>query len=260
MIKTEVLAYHLERKIDLKAIRKKNKALLIKHEHSFLLYQLKENSFVYFKDYGSLVFINCEEENQREFFQLTAINVQRIEQLPKERCQLIIDAEKENEVEFDQITVASLSADVAHIILLNLAQSVALDHYYDLSFSLLEKSKIYSSQLEKAGKINLTRNRMRKFIGKTMNLKNRIAENLFIFDTSSLAWSTESLSQLDYKLAKELDIMNRHEGLQGNLTIVKENLELFKDILQHRYSSRLEWIIILLILFEVIQLIIEKLV
>jgi uncharacterized Rmd1/YagE family protein len=259
MMKLEALAYHLESKIDLKVIRKKNKALLIKYEHSFLLYQLTEDSFVYFKDYGSVVFINCNEEIKRELFKFTAIDEKWILQLPIEIYNIIIDADKELGVEFDQITVANLTTDIAHIIMLNLAQSVALDNYYNLSFSLLENIKIYSSQLESSGKINLTRNRMRKFIGRTMNLKNRIAENLFIFDSSSLAWSTASLSELDHKLAKELDIINRHHGLQDNLTIVKENLDLFKDILQHRYSSILEWIIILLILFEVIQLLIEKL-
>jgi required for meiotic nuclear division protein 1 len=43
------------------------------------------------------------------------------------------------------------------------------------------------------------------------------------------------------------------------LEIVKENLDLFKDLLQYRNSIVLEWIIIILILVEVINLFIEKL-
>ena len=55
------------------------------------------------------------------------------------------------------------------------------------------------------------------------------------------------------KLNEELDFKNRFASIQHSLDIVKENLELFKDILQHKHSSLLEWIIIILILFEVIH-------
>ena len=258
-MKLEAVAYHLGSRINLKEIRKKNSYSLIKNEHSFLLYQIMDNSFAYFKDYGSIVFINCDVNIKYHLFKLAINDEVIIDELPIEKYEIIIDSKQQTEVEFDHITVSEFTIDIAHIIMLNLAQSVALDNYYKMSFSLLESIKVYSLQLEQSGHINLTRNRMRKFIGRTMNLKNRIAENLFIFDTSTLAWSTENLLQLDNQLAKELDIIDRHHGLQHNLTIVKENLDLFKDILQHKYSSLLEWIIILLILFEVIQLIIEKL-
>jgi uncharacterized Rmd1/YagE family protein len=258
MMRFEAVAYHLERRIDLKEIRSINKCSLIKQEHSFLLYQITDNSFVYFKDYGSIVFINCEESIKQKLVELAFRDKVFIAALPVEKYDITIDKEQKTKVEFNQIIVAEFTIDIAHIIMLNLAQSVALDNYYKMSFSLLESMKIYALQLEETGHIKLTRNRMRRFIGTTMNLKNRIAENLFIFDTSSLAWSTENLLQLDNQLAKELDVIDRHHGLQENLNIVKENLELFKDILQHKYSSLLEWIIILLILFEVIQLSIEK--
>ena len=43
------------------------------------------------------------------------------------------------------------------------------------------------------------------------------------------------------------------------LSIIKDNLELFRTLMQHRYSSLLEWIVIILILFEVLNVVIEKL-
>jgi uncharacterized Rmd1/YagE family protein len=50
----------------------------------------------------------------------------------------------------------------------------------------------------------------------------------------------------------------RFRNIQEGLEIVKENLDLFKDIMQHRKSTVLEWIIIILILVEVVNLIAEK--
>jgi uncharacterized Rmd1/YagE family protein len=51
----------------------------------------------------------------------------------------------------------------------------------------------------------------------------------------------------------------RFRNIQEGLEIVKENLDLFKDIMQHSKSLVLEWIIIILILVEVINLFAEKL-
>jgi len=47
--------------------------------------------------------------------------------------------------------------------------------------------------------------------------------------------------------------------IQEGLSIIRDNLELFRGLLQYRNSSILEWIVILLILVEVLNMIIEKL-
>ena len=42
------------------------------------------------------------------------------------------------------------------------------------------------------------------------------------------------------------------------MEIIRENLELFKDLLQYRNSTVLEWIIIILVSAEVLNILIEK--
>ena len=163
-------------------------------------------------------------------------------------------------VGFEKITIPKFTIDIAHMVMLNLGQSVALDNYLDMSLTLLENSKVYANELENKGKIQLSRKNMKKFIGRTMNLKNSIAENLFIFEASNLAWTDQDLTMLDNQMRSELEIINRHHGLQHNLNVISENLDFFKDILQHKHSSLLEWIIIILILFEIVQVLVEKIV
>ena len=247
-----VTAYHLEKQIGLQTFRQNCSFYLVKREHSFLLYKVKNDSFIYIKDYGSVVFFNCNKNIINNVLNnLKGVNITK-EKLPKETYTVVKGSELE--VDFGKITITELTLDVAHIIMLNLSQSVALSNYVNATSSLNESTCLYVNQLEKTGNIKLSKKNMRIFIGKTMNLKNSISENLFIFDSSDLAWSKEHLSKLDYQLKDELDIVKRHQGLQFSLDVVKENLDLFQGILQHRYSSMLEWIIIILILFEVIQI------
>ncbi|MDA0678646.1 MAG: RMD1 family protein, partial [Bacteroidetes bacterium] len=87
-----------------------------------------------------------------------------------------------------------------------------------------------------------------------LNVKNQISENLYIFDSPDVTWENESLNRLNIALKQTFDIKDRYRYIYERTAIIKEDLELFKDIMDHRESNRLEWIIILLILVEVIDL------
>ncbi|MGG6231035.1 RMD1 family protein [Tenacibaculum sp. SDUM215027] len=256
----KAFAYHLEKRIALSDVRSQFESYdLIKREHSFLLYKITNDSYLYIKEYGSVVFINCADDLTIQIVSFL-INKERsaINNLPSEKYNITFS--NSIEVDFGTIQIKELNDDVAHIIMLNLAQSVALMNYVNKTSDLHDKTLVYSKQLEKTGSFKLSKIQMRKFIGKTLNLKNNIAENLFVFDSPDVAWNNKDLSDLDYKLKDELDILKRHQGIENSLNVIKENLDLFNDILQHKYSSMLEWIIILLILFEVVQVIVEKLI
>ena len=255
----KVKAYHLENRVSLNEIRSQlNVSQLIKREHSFLLYKTASQSYVYINDYGSLVFINCENIFINDVIKFLVDQEKPIKNLPSESY--TINFANTIEVDFNSIKIKELSDDISHIIMLNLAQSVALMNYVNKTSDLHDKTLVYSKQLEKTGTFKLSKKQMLKFIGKTLNFKNAIAEDLFVFDSPNVAWNSKELSDLDYKLKDELDIIRRHQGIENSLNVIKENLDLFKDILQHKYSSLLEWIIIILILFEVIQVIVEKLI
>ncbi len=255
---SKVIAYHLEERINLIDFRASTTYTLLKREHSFLLYEIEKGAYCYLKDYGSVAFINCSDTTIQNILSALSSTNKDPESLIQESFLLTIG--NKIEVDFDKIIIKELTIDVAHIIMLYLAQSVALKYYLNATATLHENTLVYAKQLEKTGKIKLSKKEMRMFIGKTMGLKNSIAENLFIFDSPELAWSNEDLSQLEYHIKDELDIEKRHHAIQYNLNVVKENLDLFQGILQHKYSSMLEWIIIILILFEVVQVLIEKLI
>jgi uncharacterized Rmd1/YagE family protein len=143
--------------------------------------------------------------------------------------------------------------------MLNVSQSVALDYYNQQTNSLLEETNFHTQLLEKKGKINMGGIKLKKYIGRTLNLKNRISANLYIFDSPEETWENENLNVLDIGLKKTFDLQARFRTIQGRIGIVKENMELFKDLLQNRNSNTLEWVIIILILVEVINIIIGKL-
>jgi len=164
----------------------------------------------------------------------------------------------ENKSGYNKIEIARDDIETLRLIMLNVSQSVALDHFNQQTNILLEETNHYTQVLERQGNLNLSRTNLKKYIGRTLNLKNRVAANLYIFDSPDETWEDESLNALDIGLKKTFDLQARFRTIQEGLEIVKENLELFKDLLQYRNSTSLEWIIIILILVEVINLLIER--
>ncbi|MGR9106900.1 MAG: RMD1 family protein [Gammaproteobacteria bacterium] len=159
---------------------------------------------------------------------------------------------------YNRIYLADPTPEAIQIIMLNVSQSVALDYYSELSRILLDETKVYTHMLENKGRLSISQKQLSKVIGRTLNLKNSIAENLYIFDNPLMVWDDERLDGLHRGLKGTFDISIRHRSIVEDLEIIKENLDLFKDLMLHRQSSFLEWIIIILILVEVVNLFVEK--
>ena len=250
-----VYTYHFENKFQLKKVRELFDEKPVKSDRTYLLFQLEESSFVYIKDFGCVTFIDVPKEIIMSLIE--DLNKEKDDRVDYDTFKITVDKSKELAVDFDTITIPTLDVELLHIIALNLAQSSALNHYQSITDLLLEETRELSNYLETTGKVKITRKRLAKYIGQTMSLRNRIADNLYIFEAPPLAWTDVRLSQLDTLLSKELDFENRHRGMQASLNVVRENHEFYKDILQHKHSSMLEWIIIILILFEVVQIFID---
>jgi uncharacterized Rmd1/YagE family protein len=99
---------------------------------------------------------------------------------------------------------------------------------------------------------------LKQYIGRTLLLKNRIAENIYVFDSPPETWENENLTKIDADLKRTFDLQVRVRTIQEGLNIIRDNLELFRGLLQYRNSNILEWIVIILILLEVLNLLIEK--
>jgi uncharacterized Rmd1/YagE family protein len=203
---------------------------LVRKEHSFFLFEISEFSYIYIKDYGSVVFINCTENIISDVFNKITNTPLIFSDLPFETFDIYIEKERGISVSFDSIHLHEFDVDIAHVIMLNLAQAVAIENYCNTTLYLLENIRKYFTELEETRKIKLSGKNMRKFFGETVNIKNRMTKNLYIFETSNLAWSKENLAELDTQLNMQLDIKTRYEGLQNNLNVVKDNLDFFQGI------------------------------
>jgi uncharacterized Rmd1/YagE family protein len=79
-----------------------------------------------------------------------------------------------------------------------------------------------------------------------------------VLDEPDFIWEDEALNKLNQGLRDIFDIRARFRELDYRLQNVKDNLGVLTELVHHRDSNRLEWIIIFLILFEVLNVIIGQ--
>jgi len=255
----KVFSYQIADSIDIKLFKKIFTAEIDHVDSDELFYHIAQEKFVYVFKYGIVSFLGYNEVGMTAFIQLIIPYCKNVfDQRLSEEFEIETNAE-ENKFGFNKIEIERTDTETLRLIMLNVSQSVALDHFSQQTTMLLEETNFHTQILEKKGKLDLSGIKLKKYIGRTLNLKNRIAENLYIFDSPEETWEDEYLNKLDIGLKKTFDLQTRFRTIQEGLEIIKENLELFKDLLQYRNSIMLEWIIIILIFVEVINLILEKL-
>jgi required for meiotic nuclear division protein 1 len=254
----KVYAYQVAESIDIKQFRTAFTAEIFHADSDELFYQIDEKKFLYVFKYGIVCFLNYNETEMTAFIQLIGTYSRNTytERLNEE---FEIDTSASRiKFGYNKIELMEADSEMLRLVMLNVSQSVALDHFSQQTNILLEETNNHTQALEMKGSLNLSGINLKKYIGRTLNLKNRIAENLYIFDSPDETWEDETLNKIDVGLKKTFDLQSRFRTIQEGLQIVKENLELFKDILQYRNSTTLEWIIIALIFVEVVNLFFEK--
>ena len=212
------------------------------------------NRYLYVFDYGVVVFANYDLEAKTAF----------IDFLKNYASNLVsLDFSEEYKIESNQdttkaivknasISVYTIDAPLMRIVMLNVGQSVALEHYEVLTDELISSSKHYILELEHRGKLSISKTNLLKYIGKVLNVKNSIIDNLYILDDPNMVWDNEELNLINRQLKGNFDINTRFKDLDYRLQIVEDNLTLFTDVLNVRESSRLEWIVIILIGLEIL--------
>lgn len=255
----KVIAYQVAENIDIKNFKKAFAGNLTYSDSFELMYTTEKEQFFYVLIYGVVVFSGYDEVKISEIIEfLKPFCKNSLAEKMNEEFIINIVKDKDS-FGYNEISISRFDPTIMRIIMINVAQSVALDYFSLQAEGLLDLTQRRTFQLEKTGKLKISGKRLSKFIAQSLNLKNRIAENLYIFNSPVETWEDEYLDKIDRGLKKIFDINTRYRSITEDINIIKENLDLFKDLMQNQRSNMLEWIIIILILVEVINMIIEKL-
>lgn len=252
-------AIRVANQLDLKGLKSSQELKPLADTSSELFYGLGQEKYQYFFNYGVIVFSGYTEEEIHQAINAIQSYLKNPEPWLRDDHSIHVIPDAGLQFEFDQLIVDHIDGQVIRIAMFNLAQSVALDHYHEVSEHLLTEIRGFTKHLELTGKLSINRRNMLKFIGRALNTQNDIADNIYIFDAPEQVWENQYLDALHKGLLKHFDLRVRFSEIEYTLRIIEDNLSVFREISNQRESNSLEWIIIILILVEVFDLFISKL-
>ncbi len=249
----KIIAYQIAENLNIKKFKTDYKGELLSYSSFDLFYKFKEG-YIYILNYGALVFANIDEIDKNAFIKFSKDYCENfLESSHQEDFVIYQENVKSPVFSYDSLKVSTITAELTKVAMLQVAQSVSLDFYLEKSQFLFDETVKLTNQLEGYGELLISRKKLLKFIGKTINTKNRIVDNLYILDSPIVVWENELLDKVNSGLEKTFDVSVRFREVEYLLKIVESNLSIFIQLEDTRKSHFLEIVVIILILIEVIN-------
>ncbi|MDP3265841.1 MAG: RMD1 family protein [Sulfuricurvum sp.] len=155
----------------------------------------------------------------------------------------------------EAIILKETSITSLNISALAVSQSVGLETYEHRLDMLFSRSRRI---VESIHTFSMTRrSHLLKFTKQLALTRHDMVSNLLLLDKPNILWDDAQAEALYNRLAFVLELYDRHEIALSKLSQIKEDVMLVMDLINHKRSEFLEWIIIVLIGVEIVMGIME---
>lgn len=152
---------------------------------------------------------------------------------------------------YDQKIIVSISHAIA--------RSVQLEYNEDIIAKTLEQIVDFPQQLQKYGKISLSNRKIKRLIGVLVEAQHGLSTFGLAKDFPELLWEEPQYESYYRNTANYLELHDRWQVLSEKMSALGSSLDLLRDESNTKQSHRLEWVIIILIVIEIIFYLIETL-
>ena len=163
-----------------------------------------------------------------------------------------ISIDTHERLRLDIITLDSEDSKIKLSISYALAQSIKLEAFEEEIKDAIKKNSNLPEEIASRGAISLSRRALFKRMGEIFIARSSINLNIEYLESPEFFWRNPSLEPF-YNMTKQfLDIPSRVTALNQKLDVLQELFDILNSQVQHRHSSLLESIIILLIAVEIV--------
>lgn len=220
-----------------------------------------ENKFVYIYYFGTIVFANFSEKETLKILKYLAQIEKSINAVPpfafQDDFKLVINPQEEPSINFEDMVANQFNSFYLEIISTILAKSVALEKIEREIDKLFDDLEDMVDLLEK-GHFNISDRRLAKISSKILRYKFNSISYIMLLDKPDITWVNEEAGTLYGELSQLFELDERFTVLQQKSETLMDITQSFTGLTHATRGTKLEWMIIILIAFEIILSLLEK--
>ncbi|SRR5258708_3879276 len=204
--------------------------------------------------YGVVVLIGLSPEDERSVLEKLAPRIGgKLAPFEEETATIELTSEAEDQVPAGgPIHVREMSPERLLVISDVLAKSVVLAHDEREVAKVFDVIEPFARELAMRGRARGKRKGILKLIGNALLVQHRVSGRVAVTEKPDALWDRPDLERLYARLEDEYELKERVDALNRKLAVVAETAQTLADIIDTRRALRLEFIVVVLIAFEII--------
>lgn len=223
-----------------------------------------EDKYVNIFAFGSLVFINFEHHEMMDLLNYLSTFEPRLKEasfdFTDDYMLEIKEPEDlpEEEVLFgnESMMTAEYGSYQMEIISIVLAKSVALEKIERDIEALLDEIELVIDAMQ-AGRLSVRDEKIAEISARILSFKYNTISSIMILDKPDITWNHQKAESLYNDMSRLFELDERYGKVQMKAETLMDIVQVFTTFTQHKRANKLEIMIILLIMFEIVISLIE---
>ena len=203
--------------------------------------------------YGAVVFFQVEPMDETAFLDGMRALIQRPAADPMvEEIELSLSDDGREGIEGDTLFVADFSLPTLQVVAEVLARSVVLELFEGRVGSTFETLQPMAAGLGSGRLTRINYRNLLRRLGDVLLDQQEMVGRIAVTDKPDVLWDCPQLERLYARLDDEFEIPDRFEAIEAKLNMIGRTIQTSIDLVQNRRSLRVEWYIVILIVFEIV--------
>jgi uncharacterized Rmd1/YagE family protein len=249
-------AYYVAQRLNLKALERNQRIA----SSPFVMNAGLDGFAVMFK-YGVVVLFGLDAVEEAAYLEnLKIFMIEPLDKVEVEEVDIVIDNSLPDGIDPDHIHLRQWSIEHIQIIADIFATSAVLSYYETHMAELFDRIEPVGQRLQHGGPSGKEAHTLLKHIGDTLSIQRKMIGQVEVDDKPDILWDNPQLERFYLRLEDEYELKERHRAVKEKLDMIYRTAETLLGMLQNKRSLRVEWYIVLLIIFDIVYNIIEKII
>lgn len=229
--------------------------LLLKGEQLKGIIATGENKQIYLFHFGSMVSVNLQHHEIMDvvrYLKRLELNINEEKVFTYEDdYSLEVSPDEEPAINNDMMLVHEQKKYHTDLVATVIAKSVSLDKSEVEVDALLDKIEVVVHNLSQ-GNLGVSDSELARMTSEILTFRLDALSSLRLLDNPDITWDNEEASALYQELLVLFELKERYENLRHKTETLMDITDAFSGLAHAKRGTRLEWIIIILIAFEIV--------